>query len=242
MDKKKKLTLNERKNQIIEVAFRKFALNGFKKTTIKSIAREAKISEALIYKCFPSKRELYKSIGKYLNNKNKIFISLIEDKFNIYYDKITDLEDLKNILSIILDDWVNFLNENNLLIRYFMYARLEEEEYIPLIISPPNIFLKYFIMIFEKAISKNIIKKDNPFYYTITLFSLFFGFFNIINCNDNLNKEFSMDYKFNIYEQNIDYNTFNENNEFVKKINKKELFEKLKIKIFDIFFNGILKT
>ncbi len=53
---------HERQASLINTAASLFAANGFKGTTTKEIARAAGISEALLFKHFPTKRTLYAAI------------------------------------------------------------------------------------------------------------------------------------------------------------------------------------
>lgn len=59
---KKRLNAQERKVQIVASAVPLFAQMGFKSTTTKDIAKAAGISEALMYKHFSSKEQLYDEI------------------------------------------------------------------------------------------------------------------------------------------------------------------------------------
>src|SRR5918996_451571 len=52
----------ERQASIIAAAASLFAANGFKGTTTREIAKTAGISEALLFKYFPTKRALYAAI------------------------------------------------------------------------------------------------------------------------------------------------------------------------------------
>lgn len=55
----------ERRAAIIKAVLPLFAKNGFANTTTKEIAEAARVSEALIYKHFPSKEVLYSEIQKF---------------------------------------------------------------------------------------------------------------------------------------------------------------------------------
>jgi AcrR family transcriptional regulator len=54
-----RLTAEARKEAIVEAVQDIFAEKGFDGTTIKELAQAAKVSEALLYKHFPSKESLY---------------------------------------------------------------------------------------------------------------------------------------------------------------------------------------
>lgn len=59
---KKRMSGAERKSQIAKVAGELFAKNGFRGTTTREIALNAGISEAVIFKHFSKKEDLYKAI------------------------------------------------------------------------------------------------------------------------------------------------------------------------------------
>lgn len=60
--RKKRLAAEERYSQIVKVATRLFSEKGFKGTTTREIAREAGISEAIIFRHFAKKEALYSAI------------------------------------------------------------------------------------------------------------------------------------------------------------------------------------
>ncbi|MFQ5442653.1 MAG: TetR/AcrR family transcriptional regulator [Thermodesulfobacteriota bacterium] len=60
--KRKRLTGPERRAQIVDVATALLAKKGFKGTTTREIARKAGISEAVIFKHFSRKEDLYRAI------------------------------------------------------------------------------------------------------------------------------------------------------------------------------------
>jgi AcrR family transcriptional regulator len=52
----------ERRQQILVVAMRLFSQHGFRGTTTKEIARDAGVSEAMVFRHFATKQELYSAI------------------------------------------------------------------------------------------------------------------------------------------------------------------------------------
>jgi AcrR family transcriptional regulator len=56
---RKRLPAGERRQQILEVATELFARQGFQGTTTKQIAQRAKVNEAILFRHFPSKKDLY---------------------------------------------------------------------------------------------------------------------------------------------------------------------------------------
>lgn len=61
----KRLTCEQRKEAIVKAVLPVFARHGFANTTTKQLATAAGVSEALIYKHFPSKESLYAEIQNY---------------------------------------------------------------------------------------------------------------------------------------------------------------------------------
>ena len=60
-----RLTGKERRQIILEAARPLLAINGFKGTSVREIAKAANISEALLYKHFKGKKETYTEILEY---------------------------------------------------------------------------------------------------------------------------------------------------------------------------------
>ncbi|MCP5395203.1 MAG: TetR/AcrR family transcriptional regulator [Sphingomonadaceae bacterium] len=59
---RKRITGQERKTLIMEAAKRVFSRTGYEAAKTQEIAREAKVSEALMYRHFPSKLALYRAV------------------------------------------------------------------------------------------------------------------------------------------------------------------------------------
>jgi TetR/AcrR family transcriptional regulator len=82
---------NERKNQIIKAAVKRFTRHGLSKTTLDEIARDIRIGKASIYHYFTSKDDLYieslkweielfleQAITVFVNESKKIEQKLLE--------------------------------------------------------------------------------------------------------------------------------------------------------------------
>jgi len=66
---RKRLPATERKNQILKSAVKVFARSNYRAATVAEIAAEAGISEAMIYKHFPSKRSLLLRVLKHVSRR-----------------------------------------------------------------------------------------------------------------------------------------------------------------------------
>ena len=69
MPKRRRMSGEDRRQAISLAARREFSMKGYYGTSMRDVARAAKVSEALIYQHFPSKIELYKEIYFYLDNQ-----------------------------------------------------------------------------------------------------------------------------------------------------------------------------
>ncbi len=65
-----KLSSEERRAAIIQVARKMFAEKGFDRTTTRELANEAGISEALLYKHFPTKEALFSAMQQSCHHQN----------------------------------------------------------------------------------------------------------------------------------------------------------------------------
>lgn len=114
-----------RRSQILQVAIRLFSQNGFSGTTTKEIARMSCVSEAMVFRHFATKNELYHAILDYKacegGNKNPpwenpVIKRAIEEKddFAVFYNLA--LGALKNH------------KEDTDFMRLLFYAALDEHE------------------------------------------------------------------------------------------------------------------
>ena len=65
MTTRTKMPAPERRKAIVDASRPLFARNGFRGTSVREIARAAEVSEALLYKHFKSKEELYEEVMDY---------------------------------------------------------------------------------------------------------------------------------------------------------------------------------
>lgn len=94
---------NEVKLQIIKAAMFCFSKNGYRKASVNDIAVKAKVSKALIFHYFPSKKELYLFTYEYC-------AKLIKDEINIRIDtsQADFFEKYKAIQNVKLDTMARY--------------------------------------------------------------------------------------------------------------------------------------
>ena len=65
-DAKSRMSGEERRAQIVRMAFDLFAQNGFRGTTTRELAHAVGVSEPVLYQHFPNKKELYTAIVQHI--------------------------------------------------------------------------------------------------------------------------------------------------------------------------------
>lgn len=87
------MAADERRSQILRIAVQLFSQHGFRGTTTREIATAAGVSEAMVFRHFATKQELYAAIIDYkacqsdLSNLRENFAELIQSKndFQVFY-------------------------------------------------------------------------------------------------------------------------------------------------------------
>ncbi len=88
-----RMAADERRLQILQIAVRLFSQHGFRGTTTREIANAAGVSEAMVFRHFATKQELYAAIIDYkacqsdFSNLRENFAELIQSKndFQVFY-------------------------------------------------------------------------------------------------------------------------------------------------------------
>jgi AcrR family transcriptional regulator len=161
---------NERKQQIIKAAAKRFARHGLNKTTLDEVARDIRIGKATIYHYFSSKDDLYFSVLRWecdllIEQVNNIF----ENETRSINQKLSDYIGLKNIVS-----------ENNKLIyeallAFFYDKSLDQEtEIIKLLIVKESELIKHFL---TKHFSQKIKRTSSalPYFIVVNSWGMLFG-------------------------------------------------------------------
>lgn len=110
----------DRREQILDVATGLFAQQGFRGTTTRLIAERAAVNEALIFRHFPSKEELYWAVIE-----RKIMTSAPRERMQ--QDLEAGGEDL-NILSRIAFQVLERRSRDHTLSRLLLFSALEKHE------------------------------------------------------------------------------------------------------------------
>jgi AcrR family transcriptional regulator len=116
----KRFTAEDRRNQILEVARPLFARKGYNGTTTREIASGAGVNEALIFRHFPSKHELYWAVLDG-SSRGAQGVSDMENQLNAS-------DDLLEVFAEIATGILDRREKDPTLIRLLLYSALEAHE------------------------------------------------------------------------------------------------------------------
>ncbi len=119
---KKRLSQEERRTQIIEVAIDLFASKGFKGATTRAIARAAGVSEAIIFRHFATKEDLYDAIITHTVEKRQHLWETEESS-------LKETEDLETLLGEFAHAYIRRNRQDPTFIRLMMYSALEDHKF-----------------------------------------------------------------------------------------------------------------
>lgn len=165
---------NDRKNQIIRAAAKRFARHGLNKTTLDEVARDIRIGKATIYHYFTSKDDLYFATLKWEceNFIDQVKIILERDSDSLT-QKLTDYFGQKEVVS-----------ENNKLIHealltFFIEKSFKQElDIINWMLTKESELIKQFL---TKHYSQRIKKTSSTFPNFIVMNSWGMFFANKLN-------------------------------------------------------------
>jgi len=149
------MSSNERKKQIIEVAMKVFSKKGFQGTKTKDIAKAAGISEAMIFKFFKNKNDIYNSISSTINSNMKDHPKEIGIQ--------SQVGNLPTVLKRFILHVIDHTKKDSAFIRLMLYSSLEERKIV-------NDFVRTHLLgarealteVIEKGIKTGEYRKVNP--------------------------------------------------------------------------------
>lgn len=126
----------ERKNEIMDVAWRLFIEKGFENTAVSDIVKTVGVAQGTFYYYFKTKEEVLNSIlERMLENIINKIKEITED------ESLTSLEKLKNIVDFIVsidmgsEDLAQYVHEDKNIVMHYKIEKKFAEEFVPIIIS-----------------------------------------------------------------------------------------------------------
>jgi len=123
---KKRMSGEERKFEISMAARGEFAKRGFYGTSMRDIAKAAHVSEALIYRHFPSKEALYKEIYFYIDSQLGSLAAYFKNREP---STETLIKIVYALTSMIMTEMPNMSREQKIFERLLVYSLLENTSF-----------------------------------------------------------------------------------------------------------------
>ena len=152
--KRKRLTGGERRQKIIQAAMHVFSRNGFSGSTTRMIAKQADISEAMIYSHFRSKHDLYAAIiDEKLQEKEPLYHPLVAMKNR----------DEPRVFAEIVSNFIQRHSEDTTFLRLFLFSALEGHELASMFVAEPvRKFFEFLSEYIQKRIEEGTFRNVNP--------------------------------------------------------------------------------
>ncbi|MBI5970600.1 MAG: TetR/AcrR family transcriptional regulator [Deltaproteobacteria bacterium] len=151
---KKRLAAADRKDQIVKVAMSLFARNGFKGATTREIASKAGISEAVIFRHFKKKADLYRAIIDMQCGDKRGEATLI---------KRLDGKKGKDIFSTVASHIITEHQKDDTFLRLLTYSALERQDLSKIFIRTKALELLAFLQKeIIKLVKTGVFKRVDP--------------------------------------------------------------------------------
>ena len=145
-----RMSAEERKQEIIKAAKPLFAANGFNGTSMRQIARAAKVSEALLYRHFPGKDAMHKEILSYAGTISRRTVNELK---KLESGTETLIMIIFASFQMVLFEMPGQKEQQNMHERFLFYSLLEDITYATM--SFNNIFENLYDIVldnFEEAV------------------------------------------------------------------------------------------
>jgi TetR/AcrR family transcriptional regulator len=117
-----RLPASDRRRQLVETALDFFSRKGFGGTTTKEIAAAAGVTEAIIFRHFPTKQDLYNAVLDH--HENSAQLAQCVAQWKIYMDRNDDEALVRDIIDKIIESYRCDLRGH----RVLLFAALEGHE------------------------------------------------------------------------------------------------------------------
>lgn len=149
---KNRLPAEERRKQILKCAIRVFARSNYRKTRVADIAAEAGISEAMIYKHFPSKKSIFIEI---LHEMSERMISRLREKGN---EEEKALEAIRNMAKTFYNLILNHPYEVK--VQFQAISEIDDKEIADRLHKDHEDYMHFIRSVIERGIQQGTVRKD----------------------------------------------------------------------------------
>jgi len=147
-----RLPAEKRRKQIVKCAVRVFARSNYRKARVADIAAEAGISEAMIYKHFPSKKSIFIEI---LHNMSGRIISRLREEEN---KEENALEAIRNMAKTFYNLIVNHPDEVK--VQFQAISEVDDKEIADRLHQDHEDYMRFIRSVIERGIQQGTVRKD----------------------------------------------------------------------------------
>jgi len=147
-----RLPAEKRRKQIVKCAVRVFARSNYRKARVADIAAEAGISEAMIYKHFPSKKSIFIEI---LHNMSGRIISRLREEEN---KEENALEAIRNMAKTFYNLIVNHPDEVK--VQFQAISEIDDKEIADRLHQDHEDYMRFIRSVIERGIQQGTVRKD----------------------------------------------------------------------------------
>ena len=148
----KRLPAEERKRQILRSAVKVFARSNYRTTRVADIAAETGVSEALVYKYFPTKKAVYLRILKHMSDRILAFweeeaaketdaLKVIKHMGETYYKRMTG-------------------HSEELKVQFQAISEVDDEDIAAQLKSDHQRYVRFISGILNRGIEQGVIRPD----------------------------------------------------------------------------------
>jgi AcrR family transcriptional regulator len=151
-----RMSAEVRRQQIVEVAADLFSQKGFSGTTTKEIADGAGVSEAIIFRHFSTKRDLYHAIIDYKTRQNS-------EDMQAELEEVAARNDDREFFRILATRKLEFYCEDPTLMRLLLFSALEGHELTDIFFRSTTIEVRNYIRQYiERRVAEGAFRKVDP--------------------------------------------------------------------------------
>lgn len=147
-----RLPAEKRRKQIVKCAVRAFARSNYRKTRVADIAAEAGISEAMIYKHFPSKKSIFIEI---LHDMSGRMISRLGEEGN---KEENALEAIRNMAKTFYSLIVNHPDEVK--VQFQAISEIDDKEIADRLHQDHEDYMRFIRSVIERGMQQGTVRKD----------------------------------------------------------------------------------
>ncbi|MEJ2638664.1 MAG: TetR/AcrR family transcriptional regulator [Desulfosarcinaceae bacterium] len=148
----KRLPAPKRKKQILKCAVKVFANSNYYRTKVADIAAEAGISEAMVYRHFPTKKAIFLAVLRHMSDRILTFWETEIDS------KIGPLDKLSAMGLGYYQRMIKHPNE--LKVQFLAISGIDDKEIFNQLRSDHQKYIRYIAAVIQEGIDRGEIRKD----------------------------------------------------------------------------------